>query len=230
MSSEIILLVGGMGTRLRSVVADVPKPLAPIDGRPFLAYVLDAYAATGMQRVILATGYGADQIHSAIGTRWAGMEVAYSHEDRPLGTGGAIRQAAQLVKDDGVHLANGDTFLRYAPDALEANTREHGARMGVALASVADVGRYGAVDVVDGHVRAFREKGGSGSGLINAGSYFITGEGLAKLPPDLNYSFEERVLLPWALDGYVAAFEETHDFIDIGVPEDYARAPHVVVV
>lgn len=213
-----------MGTRLRSVVADVPKPLAPIGARPFLAYQLDAFAAAGMQRVILATGYRAEQIHSAIGVRWAGMDVVYSHEDEPLGTGGAIRRAAGLATGNGVHLANGDTFLRYSPASLESAVRERGARMGIALAHVPDVGRYGAVEVHDGRVRAFYEKGGHGEGLINAGSYFITAEGLSKLPTESSYSFEERVLLPWTMEGQVAAFAETSDFVDIGIPEDYARA------
>ncbi|GAA5070561.1 sugar phosphate nucleotidyltransferase [Lysobacter panacisoli] len=228
-ADEVILLVGGMGTRLRAVVADLPKPLAPIRSRPFLAYQLDAYAAAGMRRAILATGFRAEQIRSAIGSRWSGMEIVYSHEEEPLGTGGAIRQAAgHVLGDGGVHLANGDTFLRYAPAGLEAATRRADARMGIALARVDDVGRYGAVEVSDGKVSAFREKGGQGEGLINAGSYFITGEGLSRLPADESYSFEERVLLPWALEGQVAAFTDTRDFIDIGVPEDYARAQTVV--
>jgi D-glycero-alpha-D-manno-heptose 1-phosphate guanylyltransferase len=217
-----------MGTRLRSVVADVPKPLAPIGARPFLAYQLDAFAAAGMQRVILATGYRAEQIHSAIGGHWAGMEVVYSYEDEPLGTGGAIRRAAGHVTGNGVHLANGDTFLRYSPGDLEAVVRERGARLGIALAHVPDVGRYGAVEVEGDRVRAFREKGGRGDGLINAGSYFITAEGLSMLPTESSYSFEERVLLPWTMEGEVVAFADTRDFVDIGVPEDYARAPHIL--
>jgi len=225
---EVIVLVGGMGTRLRSVVADLPKPLAPIGSRPFLAYLLDAYAAAGMRRAILATGYRAEQIRAAIGSNWFGMEIAYSHEEAPLGTGGAIRQATQRVQGDGVHLANGDTFLRYAPAALEVVTRAGGAWMGVALAEVEDVGRYGAVEVEGGRVRAFREKGGQGGGLINAGSYFITSEGLSHLPGEQAYSFEERVLLPWAFEGRVAAFSDTREFIDIGVPEDYVRAQTVM--
>ena len=92
LATEVIVLVGGFGTRLQAVVADVPKPLAPVAGRPFLAYLLDAYAAAGMRRAILATGYRAEQVRAFAGTRWNGMEIAYSHEDSPLGTGGAIRQ------------------------------------------------------------------------------------------------------------------------------------------
>lgn len=223
-ADEVIVLVGGLGTRLRSVVPDLPKPLAPVAGRPFLAWLLDAFAVAGMRRAILATGYRSELVEDAIGRRWQGMEVGYSHEDSPLGTGGAVRQAATRVAGDGVHLANGDTFLRYDPHALEAAARAAGCPMGIALARVDDIGRYGAVEVGAGKVAGFREKGGSGPGLINAGSYFLTAEALQRLPREAAWSFEERVLVPWSAEGKVAAFEATSGFIDIGVPEDYARA------
>lgn len=224
---EIILLVGGFGTRLKTVVPDLPKPLAPVAGRPFLAYLLDAFAEAGLRRAILATGHLADMIGEAIGTRWGEMEIAYSHENRPLGTGGAIRQASTFLVGGSAHIANGDTFLRYAPGALEQATRSAGAPLGIALAQVPDIGRYGAVDIVNGRVAGFREKGAAGPGLINAGSYFLTAGGLAALPEDEDYSFENAVLEPMAAAGRVAAFAQTADFIDIGVPEDYARAQWV---
>lgn len=228
-AEEAIVLAGGLGTRLRSVVADLPKPLASVAERPFLAHLLDQLAAGGLSRVILATGYMAEKIEQAIGARWAGMDIVYSKEPEPLGTGGAIRLAAMLLQgDSGVHLANGDTFLRYDPGALEHVVERTGATLGIALARVDDVGRYGAVEVADARVIAFREKGGRGRGLINAGSYFLTAEGIAGLPDeDGAYSFENRVLLPSALRGQVAAFDDTSDFIDIGVPDDYARAQHL---
>lgn len=223
-AEEAIVLVGGLGTRLRAVVSDVPKPLAPVAGRPFLAWLLDAYAAAGLRRVILATGYRAAQVEDAVGRRWQGMEIVYSREETPLGTGGAVRQAATMVQGDGVHLANGDTWLRYEPAALEQATHASGALLGIALARVEDVGRYGAVEVEAGRVQGFREKGGSGPGLINAGSYYLSPTALDRLPQDRSYSFEERVLAPWTREGAVAAFDRTSDFIDIGVPGDYARA------
>jgi D-glycero-alpha-D-manno-heptose 1-phosphate guanylyltransferase len=223
-AEEAIVLAGGLGTRLRDVVPDLPKPLAPVAGRPFLAYLLDQLAAGGIRRVILATGYKSEEIAKAIGNRWANIDIAYSREPEPLGTGGAIRLAAGMVHGDGVHLANGDTFLRYVPSALEHRVREANAQMGVALAMVPDVGRYGAVEIDGDRVSAFREKCGQGPGLINAGSYFLTREGIDKLPDLGAFSFESEVLIPASLAGEVAAFDETRDFIDIGVPEDYARA------
>jgi len=224
-AEEAIVLVGGLGTRLRSVVAGVPKPLASVAGRPFLAHLLDQLAASGLRRVILATGYMAEKIEQTIGAHWADMDIVYSKEPEPLGTGGAIRLAAALLQGNGVHLANGDTFLRYDPSALERVVVATGATLGIALARVHDVGRYGAVEVADGRVIAFREKGGHGPGLINAGSYFLTAAAVDGLPGDESaYSFESRVLLPSALAGKVAAMDDTRDFIDIGVPDDYARA------
>ncbi|WP_028919452.1 sugar phosphate nucleotidyltransferase [Pseudoxanthomonas suwonensis] len=225
-AEEVIVLVGGLGTRLRQVVPDLPKPLAPVAGRPFLAWLLDAYADAGLRRVILATGYRSRQIEQAMGTSWRGMEVIYSVEQAPLGTGGAIRQALARVQGDGVHLANGDTFLRYDPVSLETATRNQGCDLGIALAEVDDVARYGAIEVASGRVMGFREKGGHGPGLVNAGSYFLAADGFERLPSldGAGWSFEECVLRPWSEAGKVAAFDETSDFIDIGVPEDYARA------
>lgn len=221
-ADEILILAGGFGTRLRSEVPDLPKPLAPVAGRPFLAYLLDRYAAAGMRRVILATGYLGDVVEQAIGRKWAGMEVAYSREETPLGTGGAIAAAARLTKGDGLHVCNGDTYLEYSPAALEAAA--DGLPMAIALARVDDVSRYGAVDVEQGRVLRFHEKRPGGAGLINAGSYFLSAQALAGLPGEAAFSFEKEVLEPTVAAGRVGALVDTAAFIDIGVPEDFHRA------
>lgn len=223
-TDEAIILAGGFGTRLRDVVADVPKPLAPVAGRPFLAWLLDRLAAQDMRRCILATGYMADAIEREIGTRWAGMEIVHSVETDPLGTGGAIRQATGRLQGEGAHVLNGDTWLAYSAAALERATLDAGGAIGLALAHVDDVGRYGAVETHDGIVAGFREKGGIGDGWINAGCYFLTAAGIAALPGVERFSFEADVLLPMAAAGKVAAWTQTRDFIDIGVPEDFSRA------
>ncbi|MCI4567627.1 nucleotidyltransferase family protein [Lysobacter sp. CFH 32150] len=222
---EAIVLVGGLGTRLRAVVSDVPKPLAPVAGRPFLAWMLDHLAAEGMRHVILATGFMADKVEELVGRHWAGMTVDYSPEEQPLGTGGAVRRATSLLREGGgAHIVNGDTFLRYSPQALEAATHRVGATVGVALAHVPDVGRYGAVEFDAGRVSSFREKGRHGPGHINAGCYFMTADALAALPDRENFSLEADVLAPLAMQGGIAAFDYAEQFIDIGVPEDYLRA------
>ncbi len=223
-AEEAIVLVGGLGTRLRSVVSDLPKPTAPVAGRPFLAHLLDPIATAGLRRVILAAGHLAEKVEQAIGRRWAGMQVTYSHENQPLGTGGAIRLATAQLQGEGVHLLNGDTFLRYDLRALERLVHAAGVPLGMALAQVPDVARYGAVEVVADRVASFHEKGGRGAGLINAASYFLTMAGVAALPALPSYSFEAAVLPAWAASGKIVALGNTRDFIDIGVPEDYARA------
>lgn len=226
-TEEVVILAGGLGTRLRSVVSDVPKPLAPVAGRPFLAWLLDRLAAQGVRRVVLATGYLAERVEAMIGPRWAGMEVAYSVESEPLGTGGALVQAIARLQGQSLHVCNGDTYLHYALRELEQVTARHGALAGMALASVADTGRYGAVSVDDGRVLSFEEKGRTGPGYINAGSYFLPRAGLealCALGSAGAFSLETAFLHPLASTGRLAAAVDTSGFIDIGVPEDYAAA------
>ena len=226
-ADEAIVLAGGFGTRLRGIVDDVPKPLAPVAGQPFLAWLLDRLAASGMRRCILATGYLSATIEQCIGMRWQGMDIAYSVESEPLGTGGAIALAATRLHGDAAHVLNGDTWLEYQPAALEAAARAVDAPMAIALARVDDIARYGAVDVAGARVAAFREKGPAGPGWINAGCYFLGAGALADLPARTAYSFETAFLQPRVQSGDVAAFIGTAGFIDIGVPEDYARAQSI---
>ena len=226
-TEEAIVLVGGLGTRLRAVVSDVPKPLAPVAGRPFLAWLLDHLADNGMHHVVLAAGYLAELVVDSIGREWRGMEVNYSIESSPLGTGGAVRQACGLLRGDATHLLNGDTFLRYDMSALEQATRTAGSALGMALARVDDVARYGAVVCNAGRVDGFSEKGERGPGYINAGSYYLTSAALLALPKDPAFSFEAKVLGPLTEAGKVCGYAATSGFIDIGVPEDYLRAQSV---
>lgn len=221
---EAIVLVGGLGTRLRPLVSDVPKPLAPIAGRPFLAWLLDRLGDRGIRRTILAAGYLADKVQDAFGDEWNGMRIEYSIEREPLGTGGAIAQALGLRSADAVHVLNGDTFLDYDPRALERATREAGCAIGIALVAVPDVSRYGAVAMAEGRVSKFLEKGAHGPGYINAGSYFLGPEAIARFPASGTFSFERTVLSDCVADGAVCGFTETSGFIDIGVPEDYLKA------
>lgn len=224
-STEAIVLVGGLGTRLRPVVGDLPKPLAVVAGRPFLAWVLDHLARSGLRHVILAAGYRADEVRRVIGRRWQAMDIGYSVETTPLGTGGAVRAACELLHGDTVHVLNGDTFLDYDPEALAAGTFHAGASIGVALARVPDVARYGAVERgPDGIVVGFREKGQAGPGYVNAGCYFLGSDSIASLPEEASYSLEHAVLEPLSASGRVYGYTDTRGFIDIGIPEDYRRA------
>ena len=142
---EAIVLAGGRGTRLAGMVPNLPKPMAPIAGRPFLAWLLDALEQAGFDRAILSTGFRAEAIQQHFGTRFGSIELFYSHEEEPLGTGGALLQAMQHVRERHVFVLNGDTFaaVDYA-GMLQAHV-DRDETLTVALQSVPDTSRYGAV-------------------------------------------------------------------------------------
>lgn len=219
---EAIVLAGGRGTRLAHVVPDLPKPMAPIAGKPFLAYLLRSLKIAGFTRVVLSTGYRAAAISSYFGNNFDTLELAYCEETSPLGTGGGIRAAMRIAKEDAVFVVNGDTFVDVDYATM---LREHGSdKLAVALIPVPDVARYGAVEVADRRVSAFREKGHSGSGYINAGVYLMQRGLLEDLGLPEVFSFEQDVLMSHLNSLRPAAFAAAGYFIDIGIPEDYARA------
>ncbi len=222
-TDEAIILAGGLGTRLRAVVDDMPKPLAPVAERPFLAWILDALAKQGLRRVLLATGYRGEQIEAAMGRDWHGMSLEYSCESEPLGTGGAIALAMRCISGDTCFVLNGDTWLELQYAQFDAETRGRDARLGVALAKVPDVSRYGAVRVEGGRITGFIE-GQSGPGTVNAGVYLLSRSLLEEFPAGESFSFERDLLVPAAARETVVAYVDTEGFIDIGVPEDYRRA------
>lgn len=221
---EAIILAGGFGTRLRGVVDDVPKPLAPIAGKPFLAWLLDGLAAQAFRHVVLATGYRGEQIQATLGKTWRGMSIDYSHEPEPLGTGGAIALAMSRITGAACIVLNGDTWLELDYARFDAATHARAARLGVALAAVPDVSRYGAVRVADGCIAGFVEKGRAGHGLVNAGVYRVERSLLAGLHAGTAFSFEQDVLARAVTRERVVGYTDTRGFIDIGVPEDYSRA------
>lgn len=218
---EAIILAGGFGTRLKPCVEDLPKPLAPIGGRPFLAYLLDYLEANGVCRVIISTGYMAEKIERAIGTSFGGMHVHYSKEETPLGTGGAIKKALRLCKDDFAVVINGDTF--YNVDLSEMAARHKNTGMAITLAAkmLKNVERSGFLETEGGLLTGFCEKGASGAGLINGGIYLINKNALDCISEE-KFSFEKQVLEKLLMP--VGVFESDTYFIDIGIPEEFARA------
>lgn len=221
---QAIVLAGGLGTRLRGVVPDLSKPMAPVAGRPFLAWVLDALVDAGFERVVLAVGYRHEAIRDHFGAAYRGLPLAYSVEHRPLGTGGAIRLAAQSPARDPWFVLNGDTFVELDHRAMLDLHRRGGERMTLAVCRVPDAGRYGAVEIEAGHVCRFREKGIAGPGAINAGTYLLSPQVVETIPTGEVFSFEQQLLMPRVGELRPAAFETAGLFIDIGVPDDYARA------
>lgn len=221
---QAIVLAGGLGTRLRGVVPDLPKPMAPVAGRPFLAWILDRLAEAGFARAVLAVGYRFEAIRDHFGDAYRGLRLDYSVEAAPLGTGGALSLAAGHISAFPVFVLNGDTYLELDYQAMLAAHRRLGADMSVAVSQTPDVSRYGALELADGRIRRFLEKGPGGPGVINAGVYLLERAILARIPPGQVFSFEQQLLTPEVATIRPAAFATDGLFIDIGVPEDYQRA------
>jgi len=221
---EAIVLAGGLGTRLRGVVADLPKAMAPVNGRPFLAYLLDPLIAAGFDAAILAVGYMSEKIQGHFGDHYGSLPLRYSVETEPLGTGGAIKLAMAHADASTVFVVNGDTYLELDYGAMLAEHRRAGSCLTIAVQTVSEAGRYGALDIDAGHIRGFLEKGRSGPGSINAGVYLLLRELLDRYPLPPAFSFETDLLMPHVKEIAPLAFQTQGIFIDIGVPKDYARA------
>jgi D-glycero-alpha-D-manno-heptose 1-phosphate guanylyltransferase len=219
---KAIILAGGMGTRLRAAVPDIPKPMAPVGGKPFLEYLLKQLQRWAIPDVLLSVGYRKDSIqgHFGAGERF-GMRIAYSEEEQPLGTGGALKKAILADGDPCYLVLNGDSYFDVPLPELIAL---HGGKGGMAtlgLAMVRDKGRYGSVEVgADGRVVAFQKKGGQGPGWINGG-VFLVNQGIAGLIPQGKVSLEEEILPVLQREGLLYGGPFAGFFVDMGVPEDY---------
>jgi D-glycero-alpha-D-manno-heptose 1-phosphate guanylyltransferase len=223
---QALILAGGAGTRLQSVVSDVPKPMARVRGRPFLEYLVAQVVRAGVEEVVLLVGYLGDVIerHFGDGARF-GVRISYSREREPLGTGGALKLAeAQLIGDRWLVL-NGDSIFDISLGELIARHIDHPAAATLALAHVPDSSRYGSVTVAaDGTVTAFVEKSDTAApDRINGGLYMIERSVLQRIPVDRPASFEREVL-PQLVGRGLRGEQFDGYFIDIGVPADYARA------
>jgi len=225
---DAIVLCGGRGSRLASVVSDLPKPLAPVADRPFLDYVLDYLRRSGrVSRVILATGYLAEQINTHFGNEYAGMPLVYSQEDKPLGTGGAILLAMRRFSIDSPFLIlNGDSFVDVDLAALERSIVNTHFSFAMSLFRVADTARFGTVVCDEERVTRFGEKtGGTEPGLINAGVYIVRPQAFADWSQIGGMLSLEQVILPALVGrGAVTGVESGTRFIDIGIPATYAAA------
>lgn len=231
--SEItaFILCGGLGTRLRSVVSDVPKSMAKIGARPFLEVQLLQLRSHGIRRVVLGTGYLSEQIERYFQDGSAlGMTITYSRETEPLGTGGAIRLALEQLSDP-VLILNGDSYCQCELGSMVRRFEELEADFLMAVREVEDASRYGRVRVEGAdHLAGFEEKNGNEQpGLINTGIYLCRREIIAGIPAGRAVSFE-RDTIPSALQRHCHIFTTSGIFIDIGVPDDYQRAQTLLAV
>lgn len=224
--SEItaVILAGGRGTRLRPVLPHQPKVMAEFHGRPFLAYLLDQLVAGGVREVVLCTGYRGDEIRAKLGDTYGPLHLGYSHEDVPLGTGGALRLALPWLHSDPVMVMNGDSWIDADFQSYLAWFLGLPAAAALLLMAVDDTTRFGRVEVAaDGAITSFKEKGVPGPGWINAGVYFLKKSVLELMEPRRFLSLEQD-LLPTLVGQGLYGHRVAGKFIDIGTPESYAEA------
>lgn len=224
MIREAIVVAGGLGTRLRSVVKDIPKPMAPVAGKPFLEYLLDYLKNSGIQKVVLAVGYKAEIIKEYFGNNYEGLALEYSQEEELLGTGGAIKQAFSFIDSNDVLVCNGDTLFKIDLIKFYNYHLEKESYLTIALKEVKRAERYGTVKIdKSGRIVGFVEKGAVKRGLINGGIYLIRTKFFRSLNTERKFSLEKFIeenylnypFYGLVFDGY---------FIDIGIPKDYERA------
>jgi D-glycero-alpha-D-manno-heptose 1-phosphate guanylyltransferase len=220
---EAIILAGGFGTRLRSVVPDLPKPMAPIAGRPFLEILLGRLSSKGFTHVILSVGYKSEIITNHFGNQFKNLALDYAIEDSPLGTGGAVRLAMEKATHNHAYVFNGDTYLDLEVDQAEQGWLQS-PNPKIVGCEVPDTSRYGRLISDGDKVIGFTEKGISGVGLINAGCYILPRHCLDNFSLGENFSLETQYLAPNVCQRNFDLFLTKGKFLDIGIPEDYARA------
>ena len=222
---EAVVLAGGFGARLQSSVKDLPKPMAPVHGKPFLTRVLNYLRESGVSRFILSVGYKYETIQGYFGNEYRSTPIVYAVEKIPLGTGGGIKRSLEMAGSSPVLVVNGDTFFDVDLDGLLATHRDRKADMTIAVKYMDDLGRYGSV-VFDesGRLISFREKGQHEAGYVNGGLYVIEKDLFAPfaLPPAFSFETDFMEVHLKDLKVHVRPYEGY--FIDIGLPGDYEKA------
>jgi D-glycero-alpha-D-manno-heptose 1-phosphate guanylyltransferase len=224
---EAIILAGGQGTRLRSVVSDRPKPLADVNGKPFLTYLLRHLRSAGVQRFIISVGFMSDMIIEYFGDEFEGIEICYSVENQPLGTGGAVKNSLTSLKYEAAFiLCNGDTIFNFPLlDMLNAHNKNK-CELTLALLKAPHENRYGLlVPNAEGFVSSIPDTKARKGALCSGGTYIINPSSLLRhTPPFESFSFES-LWLPTLIKNKINVFgiEMPGKFIDIGVPRDYQR-------
>jgi D-glycero-alpha-D-manno-heptose 1-phosphate guanylyltransferase len=224
MIHEAIILAGGFGTRLGLLTKETPKPLLPVAGRPFIFHLFDYLLENKIKKVILATGFLAEKFSEPIGNKYRHLDIEYSKEDSPLGTGGAIAKAMQFCQSETPLVFNGDTYFPVSLTEMEKVHRNLSLYATLALRKVPDSGRYGSVVLEENTIVSIQEKGNNGEGLVNGGVYLIDRQKLLETSPGEVFSFEKEILPRWIAERQVAGVPSSSYFIDIGIPADYQRA------
>lgn len=224
--TDVLVLAGGLGTRLRAVVPDRPKALADIHDRPFIHYLLDQVRAAGFRRVILCVGYKADQMETRLRAEAGNLELVFSREEAPLGTAGALGLAAPLIRSERALVLNGDSLVEADLAGFLAWHGQSPFAAGLVAVEVPDAARFGTLRIgAGGRIEAFLEKQQRPEpGWINAGAYCVPRARLAAIPRDRAMSLEADIFPGWVGEGALGAWPVRGRFIDIGTPQSYAAA------
>lgn len=230
-NTEAIILAGGLGTRLRTAIPDLPKCMAPVNGRPFIAYVIDLFMQQGVSRFILSLGYKSGTIIDFVNARYPTLSVQYSIEEEPLGTGGAILLASKKATAKDMIACNGDTLFKIDFAKLLGFHSMSGAHCTLSLKPMKNFDRYGVVELnKDYSIRSFREKQQYEQGLINGGVYALNVNKFLNENLPSKFSFEKDYLEALYTRRRMFGVIQDKYFIDIGIPEDYERAQKELAV
>jgi D-glycero-alpha-D-manno-heptose 1-phosphate guanylyltransferase len=222
---ECIILAGGLGTRLRSAVPDLPKCMAPVAGKPFLSYVIDHFRQQGIEKFIFSLGYKHEVIQEFLDTAYADCNKQYVIENEPLGTGGAIQFACRQATEKQVLILNGDTMFSIQLAELSAFHQQHQAHCTLALKPMTHFDRYGVVELQEnGAIKSFQEKQFYESGLINGGIYALQVDAFLQEGLPGKFSFEKDYLEKFYTVRPMFGVVQDAYFIDIGIPEDFEKA------
>jgi len=225
MIKQAIILAGGLGTRLHSVVSELPKCMAPIAGKPFLHYVIAHLQKEGIQNFIFSVGYKSESITSFVKENLPGTNFRFSIEDEPLGTGGAIKLAMEKTSEKNILVCNGDTLFNVHVNELNNFHLQHGPDCTLCLKPMNNFDRYGVVELDnDNLIKSFKEKQFYEKGLINGGVYALKAEVFLNKDLPEKFSFEKDYLEKFVDERKMYGLIQNEYFIDIGIPEDYERA------
>ena len=225
MIKELIILAGGLGTRLRSVVADIPKCMATVAGKPFLYYVIEHFKKQGIEKFIFSLGYKHEMIEAWLNEQYPLLFMQSSVEEEPLGTGGAIKMACTLATEKNVLVINGDTLFSIDVKMLSAFHHTSGADCTLSLKPMQHFDRYGVVEMHEDHsIALFKEKQPYENGLINGGVYALNAVKFLQEDLPEKFSFEKDYLEKYYTQRRMYGIVQDKYFIDIGIPEDYERA------
>jgi D-glycero-alpha-D-manno-heptose 1-phosphate guanylyltransferase len=226
MIKEAIILAGGLGTRLREVVPDLPKCMAPVAGKPFLSYAIDHLRMQGVERFIFSLGYKWGVIEEYLQKEYSTLDYTSVIEEEPLGTGGAIQLAIQKASSRNALVANGDTLFKIALNEISSLHHTNDSECTLALKPMQNFDRYGVVetDDNDGKIISFKEKQFYENGFINGGVYLVNKEKFLNHSFSEKFSFEKDYLEKFCEEGKFFGSVQDGYFIDIGIPEDYQKA------